>query len=102
MAPGTHVNAIGAYTPETREVDSSLVRRARVVVETREAALTEAGDLLMPMAEGAIEAGHVVADLAEVVSGAIVRRSEGDVTLFKSVGVAFEDLAVARAAVERI
>ena len=70
------------------------------MVETREVALAEAGELLIPIAEGAIDAGHVVADLAETVRGAEVRRSPEDITLFKSVGMAFEDLVVARAVVD--
>jgi ornithine cyclodeaminase len=100
LAPGAHVNAVGSYRPETRELDTETVLRARVVVETRDVALAEAGDLLIPIAEGAIEAGHVAADLAETVRGAQVRRSPQDVTLFKSVGMAFEDLVVARAIVD--
>jgi ornithine cyclodeaminase len=102
LRPGAHVNAVGAFTPEMRELDTEAVRRARVVVETREAAMAEAGDLLIPIGEGAIGEDHVVADLAEVVRGVPVRRSDRDVTLFKSVGVAFEDLVVARAAVDRL
>jgi len=100
LPPGAHVNAVGSYRPENREVDTETVRRARVVVETREVALAEAGDLLIPMQEGVIEAGHIVADLGETVRGAAARRSPEDVTLFKSVGMAFEDLIVARAVVD--
>jgi ornithine cyclodeaminase len=100
LPPGAHVNAVGSYRPETRELDTRTVRRGRVVVETREVALAEAGDLLIPIREGAIEAGDVVADLAELVRGAEVRRSPDDVTVFKSVGMAFEDLVVARAVVD--
>jgi ornithine cyclodeaminase/alanine dehydrogenase-like protein (mu-crystallin family) len=100
LPPGVHVNAVGSYRPETRELDTETVRRARAVVETREVALAEAGDLLIPIREGAIDAGHIVADLAETVRGAEVRRSPEDVTLFESVGMAFEDLAVARAVVD--
>ena len=100
LPAGVHVNAVGSYRPETRELDSEAVRRARVVVETREVALAEAGELLIPIREGVIDAGHVVADLAETVRGAEVRRSPDDVTLFKSVGMAFEDLVVARAVVD--
>lgn len=102
LREGVHVNAIGAYTPSMREVGTDVVRRAKIVVETREAALAEAGDLLIPMEEGAIGPEQVVADLSEVVQGASVRTSDADVTLFKSVGVAFEDLVVARAAVDRL
>lgn len=100
LPAGVHVNAVGSYRPETRELDTEAVRRARVVVETREVALAEAGELLIPIREGVIEAGHIAADLAETVRGAEARRSPDDVTLFKSVGMAFEDLIVARAVVD--
>jgi len=102
LSEGVHVNAVGAYTPDTRELDDETIRRGRLVVETREVALAEAGDLLIPIDARVIRADHVVADLSEVVRGARVRRSPDDVTVFKSVGVAFEDLAVARAAVDRL
>ncbi|HET9310260.1 MAG TPA: ornithine cyclodeaminase family protein [Actinomycetota bacterium] len=97
LAAGAHVNAVGSYRPDTREVDTETVRRAKVVVETREAALEEAGDLLIPIAEGAIDRGHVAADLQEVVQGKQVRAGRADLTVFESVGLAFEDLAVAGA-----
>lgn len=100
LPPGAHVNAVGSSRPETRELDTRTVRRGRVVVETREVALAEAGDLLIPIGEGAIEAADIVADLAELARGATVRRSPDDVTVFKSVGMAFEDLVVARAVVD--
>jgi ornithine cyclodeaminase len=102
LSAGTHVNAVGAYTPQTRELDEDTIRRGRVVVETREVALAEAGDLLIPIGAGSVGPNHVVADLSEVVHGVKVRRSPEDVTVFKSVGVAFEDLVVARAAVDRL
>jgi ornithine cyclodeaminase len=102
LPEGVHVNAVGAYTTTMRELDAEAVRRARVVVETREAAAEEAGDLAIAMAEGAIGRDHVLADLSEVVRGTRVRGSAEDITLFKSVGVAFEDLVVARAAVDRL
>jgi ornithine cyclodeaminase len=98
LPEGAHVNAVGAYQPHTRELDTQVVARARVVVESRAAALEEAGDLLIPLDEGAIDSNHIVADLSEVVRGRAVRTGPRDVTVFKSVGVAFEDLAVARAA----
>jgi ornithine cyclodeaminase len=100
LAEGAHVNAVGSYLPDQRELDTETVRRAKVVVETREVALAEAGDLLIPIAEGAIEAEHIVADLAELVRGVAVRTRDDDVTLFESVGMAFEDLVVARAALD--
>lgn len=102
LRPGAHINAVGAYTPETRELDTETVLRGRVVVETREAALAEAGDLLVPIEEGVFAAEDVAADLSEVAGGAEVRTSDADITIFKSVGVAFEDLVVARAAVDRL
>jgi ornithine cyclodeaminase len=101
LAPGAHVNAVGAFRPQDREIDTETVRRARVVVETRDAALEEAGDLLVPIGEGAIGPEHIVADLGEVVRGRPVRTSDAEVTLFESVGLASEDLAVAGALVAR-
>ena len=102
LAAGTHVNAVGAYRPDARELDGETLRRGRVVVEDRAAAMAEAGDLLLAIDEGAITAAHVVADLRELVAGAAVRTSDAQVTVFKSVGLALEDLAVARAAVSRL
>ena len=99
LAPGAHVNAVGSYRPTARELDTVAVARARVVVESRDAAFAEAGELCIPVEEGAFGRDHVVADLAEVVQGADVRTSPDDITVFKSVGLAFEDLIVARAAV---
>lgn len=100
LAEGAHVNAVGSYLPDQRELDTETVRRAKVVVETRGVALAEAGDLLIPIAERAIGPEHIVADLAEVVRGAKVRTADDDVTVFESVGMAFEDLVVARAALD--
>ena len=100
---GCHVNAVGTHSPEAREVDTATVVRAFVVVETRAAAQAEAGDLVIPLSEGAVEASEVpAAELGEVVRGGATGRSEADITLFKSVGVGFEDLALARFAYERI
>lgn len=101
LSAGSHVNAVGAHRPDLRELDDETVRRGRLVVETRDAGLTEAGDLLIPIERGVIGRDHVVADLAEVVAGKEVRRADEDVTVFKSVGVAFEDLFLAAAAYER-
>jgi ornithine cyclodeaminase/alanine dehydrogenase-like protein (mu-crystallin family) len=100
LQPGAHVNAIGAYRPDMRELDEEAIARARVAVETREAAMAEAGDLLIALRSGRIGRDHVVADLGEVVRGAKVRRGPEDVTVFKSVGIASEDLIVARAALD--
>jgi ornithine cyclodeaminase/alanine dehydrogenase-like protein (mu-crystallin family) len=102
LAAGAHVNAVGAFLAHQRELDTEAVRRAKVVVETREVALAEAGDLVIPIQEGAFDASHIVADLGEVARGAAVRRSPNDVTAFVSVGFSFEDLVVARAAMEAV
>lgn len=102
LTEGVHLNAVGAYRPDSRELDDETMARAKIVVETREAALAEAGDLLIPMEAGVITASAIAADLGEVVRGASVRTSSEDVTVFKSVGVAFEDLAVAGALLEKV
>jgi ornithine cyclodeaminase/alanine dehydrogenase-like protein (mu-crystallin family) len=102
LAAGVHVNAVGSYRPTARELDTTTLLRACVVVETREAAFAEAGELTIPIDEGAFGRERVVADLAEVVRGAGVRVTPSDVTVFKSVGLAFEDLIVARAAVDAV
>lgn len=89
---GTHVVAMGAYRPEARELDSSLVSRASIFVDSKEAALEEAGDLLIPMAEGVISRDAIRAELSELVVGSKRGRvSDSEVTVFKSVGLAFED-----------
>ena len=99
LRPGAHLNLVGAFQPHTREVDDETVCRARVVVDTYEGALAEAGDLLLPMASGVIARSHIVADLHEIASGKKkVRASPQDITLFKSVGCALEDLAAAQLA----
>ncbi|MGQ0670898.1 MAG: ornithine cyclodeaminase family protein [Actinomycetota bacterium] len=101
LPAGAHVNAVGSYRPDMRELDETTVRRGRLVVETRDAALEEAGDLLMPIGAGVITTDDIV-ELSDVVRGTRVRRGPQDVTVFKSVGVAFEDLVVARAALDRL
>jgi ornithine cyclodeaminase/alanine dehydrogenase-like protein (mu-crystallin family) len=96
LRPGTHLNVIGAFQPHTREVDDVAVQRSRVVVETYDAVLAEAGDLLIPMSKGLITRDHICADLHELVSGKkTVRTTTDDITLFKSVGCALEDLVTA-------
>jgi ornithine cyclodeaminase/alanine dehydrogenase-like protein (mu-crystallin family) len=97
LRPGTHLNLVGAFQPHTREVDHETVRRAHVVVDTYEGALAEAGDLLIPIKDGTINRDHIIADLHEIASGKnIGRASRDDITLFKSVGCALEDLVTAR------
>ncbi|HEX7078483.1 MAG TPA: ornithine cyclodeaminase family protein [Candidatus Eisenbacteria bacterium] len=99
VAPGTHVNAVGACLPTAREVDTETVRRARVIVDRRESALHEAGDLLIPIREGAVPADWIAGELGDLFLERIVgRRSDREVTLFKSLGLAVEDLAAAEVA----
>jgi alanine dehydrogenase len=97
LRPGTHLNLVGAFQPETREVDDTTVKRAHVVVDTYEGALSEAGDLLMPIKNGSVERSHIVADLHEIASGKKGGRTHPDqITSFKSVGCAIEDLVTAQ------
>jgi ornithine cyclodeaminase len=94
--PGTHIDLVGAFRPTMRESDAALLARATLVVDTRPGALAEAGDVVQAIAEGAIAPGHIAADLAELCRGAHPgRRRPEEVTLFKSVGWAGEDLAAA-------
>jgi ornithine cyclodeaminase len=91
------VVAVGAYRPDARELDEATITGARVVVEDRDVALAEAGELAIPVAAGRFDMADVAADLAELCAGATVRRSDQDITVFKSVGMAAEDLVVADA-----
>jgi alanine dehydrogenase len=99
---GTHLNLVGAFQPDTREVDDVVVERSRIVVDSYEGALSEAGDLLIPLSRGIITNDSIIADLHEIVSRKAVGRSDpADITLFKSVGFALEDLVVASLLYER-
>jgi len=101
LRPGTHVNAIGAYTPQMQEIPPETVLRAKVIIDHREAALAEAGDLLIPMENGLITKEHIHAELGEILAGSKTGRESGEeITLFKSVGVAVQDVAAARAALD--
>lgn len=96
LAPGAHVNAVGACFPDARELDTEAVVRSRVFVDRRESAMAEAGDLLIPMREGAIGEGHLVGELGASLIGEVEgRRSDDEITLYKSLGIAIEDLAAA-------
>lgn len=100
LAPGTHLDLVGGFRPDMREVDDEAVTLSRVGVDTRTGALAEAGDLVQPLRAGRIAPPHVVAELAEMVRGEVaVRRNPDDITLFKSVGTALEDLVAAEAVV---
>lgn len=97
LAMGTHVDLVGAFKKTMREVDDAAVSRSRVYVDTYAGAMAEAADLIEPIERGVIRRSDVLAELSELVSGAVAgRRDYEDITLFKSVGTAIEDLAAAQ------
>jgi alanine dehydrogenase len=97
LAPGTHLDLVGGFRPDMREADDAAVARARIVVDTRAGALAEAGDLVQTLARGVIDPSRVVGDLAELLRGDVAGRTRDDeITLFKSVGTALEDLVAAQ------
>lgn len=94
IAEGCHVNAAGASTPGARELDTAAVVKGRLVVDRRESALNEAGDFLIPRAEGAVSDAHILGELGEVLLGRVTPRTgPTEITIFKSLGLAIEDLA---------
>lgn len=96
---GAHINAVGSFTPMTRELDTVTVARSRVIIDEESAAGREAGDILIPISEGAITRDHIKGTLADVVSGKVAGRvSTEEITLFKSCGLAIEDLVTAQLA----
>jgi ornithine cyclodeaminase len=96
LKPGTHVDLAGAFRPTMRETDGDVVARARVYVDTREGALSEAGDLLQARDEGKFDFANVQGDLFDLCRGTVMgRKSPEEITLFKSCGTAIEDLATA-------
>jgi ornithine cyclodeaminase/alanine dehydrogenase-like protein (mu-crystallin family) len=96
LAPGAHVNAVGSSIPTTRELDTATVAAASLFVDRRESTLNESGDYLLAAAEGAIGPEHIRAELGELLTGkASGRTSEDELTVFKSLGLAVEDLAAA-------
>ena len=95
LTPGQHVDLVGAFNMSMREADDLALQRARVFVDTP-AALSEGGDVAQAIASGALAKSAVVADLAALARGAAGRGSDGEITLFKSVGASIEDLAAAR------
>ncbi|MYZ49337.1 ornithine cyclodeaminase family protein [Propylenella binzhouense] len=98
LSPGTHLDLVGGFTPAMRETDDEAVAKATLFVDTRDGALAEAGDLVQPLRSGLISASGIAGDLFELCRGSVPgRRSESEITLFKSVGTALEDLAAATA-----
>jgi ornithine cyclodeaminase len=102
LADGAHVNAVGASLPFARELDTEAVTRGRLYVDRRESALNEAGDFLIPKGEGVIDDGHIVGELGELLLGRVTgRRAADELTIFKSLGLAVEDVAAASFIYER-
>jgi alanine dehydrogenase len=102
VSPGSHVVGVGACRPDQREMPTALIARARVFVDSRAAARQEAGDLLIPIGEGAITEAHIAGELGDLAgSRATGRTGAEQVTIFKSLGLAVEDVVAARLAVAR-
>jgi alanine dehydrogenase len=101
LKAGVHINAIGAFTPEMQEVPEETIQRARLVVDSREACWAEAGDLIIPCYKGLISESDIYAELGEIAAGIKRgRESEEEITFFKSVGNAVQDVSVARKVLE--
>jgi ornithine cyclodeaminase len=103
LQPGQHLDLVGAFKPDMRETDDEAIRRARVFVDTREGACKEGGDIVQAVESGALDPADIAGDLFELTRGERAgRRFYDQITLFKSVGTALEDLAAAQLAVERV
>jgi ornithine cyclodeaminase len=102
LRPGTHITGVGSYRPTMQEIPAATVARARVVVDQRRAAWAEAGDLVIARDQGLIQAEHIAGELGEVVAGKMAGRTDDQqITFFKSVGNAVQDVAVAQVAYTR-
>ncbi len=102
LKPGVHINGVGSYTPEMHEIPPRTVVRSKVVVDSRQACLAEAGDLIISISGGIISDKHIHGEIGEVAAGKIAgRESEGEMTFFKSVGLAVQDVAVAELILHR-
>jgi ornithine cyclodeaminase len=102
LPAGVHINGVGSYHATTREIPGETLRRARVVVDSRAAALAEAGDIVLPIREGLITAAHVTGEIGDILLERIPgRENPAEVTLFKSVGNAAQDLAAASLLLDR-
>ncbi len=102
VSPGAHINAVGASRPDHRELDTEIVARSRLFVDSRAGAVAEAGDIIGPIQEGAISEAHIQAEIGEVFAGRHPGRTNlEEVTLFKSLGMAVEDVATARFAYQQ-
>lgn len=96
LKPGVHLDLIGSHTPKTREADDEVIRRSTIYADSREGALHETGELAIPIASGLLDPKDVQADLVELCkANKLARKNEEEITLFKSAGLAIEDLAAA-------
>jgi ornithine cyclodeaminase/alanine dehydrogenase-like protein (mu-crystallin family) len=99
LRAGTHISAVGSYTPDMQEVPAETLQRAKIFVDSRVASLEEAGDLIQPIRAGLFEEAHICGELGEIILGRIPgRQSEDEITYFKSVGVAVQDAMAAQVA----
>ncbi|MGZ8454024.1 MAG: ornithine cyclodeaminase family protein [Candidatus Binatia bacterium] len=97
LKPGVHINAVGSHRPDLREIDGATLKRAKVVVDSREAVMAECGDILLALKEQSIGAAEIHGEIGEVLAGAKTGRSSpSEVTLYKSVGIAIQDVAAAQ------
>lgn len=95
LKAGSHINGIGSHTPDARELDETTIMKSKVIVDSREAALKEAGDIIIPLKAGQIEASHIHAEIGEVIAGRKPGRESNEITVFKSVGLAVQDVSTA-------
>jgi ornithine cyclodeaminase len=103
LTPGTHVDLVGGFRPDMREADDTAITRARVFVDTRSGTMAEAGDIVQPLAAGLIAADDIIAELSELCRDEHIGRSSiTEITMFKSVGTALEDLATAELLIDRL
>ncbi len=99
---GTHINSIGWMGPSARELDTDVVKKSKLIVDSMDATLSESGDIIIPIAEGAITRDHIYSELGRIIIGEKKgRTSDDEITLWKSVGLAIQDAAVAKLAYER-
>ncbi|MBN1197911.1 MAG: hypothetical protein JXA23_01075 [Bacteroidales bacterium] len=97
VKPGTHINGIGSHTPNARELDTEIIKRSKFIGDSRDACFKEAGDIMIPLQEGAITETHFYAELGEIITKKLPGRlSDDEITLFKSNGLAIQDAATAK------
>ncbi|MBI2998989.1 MAG: ornithine cyclodeaminase family protein [Deltaproteobacteria bacterium] len=102
LKPGIHINAVGSHRPDLREIDAATFERARIVVDSREAIMAECGDILLAIKEGVITENHIYAEIGEILAGKKAgRTAASEITVYKAVGIAIQDVATAQLAYEK-